>query len=161
MQTYSATNCSLPNNVPGRLGLAERPLGLSRFDHVTSSDIYRAAPVEHKPYAVHGLVSFGSNLLVAHADGETGRKALTTLDFHLHIDLFMNPTAELADIVLPATSPFESEGLKIGFEIDPAACSLIQLRHRLVEPRGEARSDIEIIFDLACQLGTGQILLGR
>ena len=112
--------------------------------------------MEQQPYAVRGLVSFGSNLLLAHADGETGHKALAALDFHVHVDLFMNPTAELADIVLPATSPFESEGLKIGFEISEDACSLVQLRQKLVEPRGESRSDIEIIFDLACRLGFGE-----
>ena len=138
------------------LGLADRPLGPSRFDHVTSAEIYRAI-LDHQPYAVRGLVSFGSNLLVAHADCERGREALAALDFHVHADLFMNPSAEMADIVLPTTSPFESEALKIGFEISEAACSLIQLRKKLVEPRGEARSDIQIIFDLACRLGFGQI----
>ena len=30
-------------------------------------------------------------------------------------------TAELADVVLPVASPFEREGLKIGFEVSPAA----------------------------------------
>ena len=138
------------------LGLADRPLGPSRYDHVTSAEIYRAI-LNHQPYAVRGLVSFGSNLLVAHADGECGRKALAALDFHLHVDLFMNPSAEMADIVLPTTSPFESEGLKIGFETSEAACSLIQLRKKLVEPRGDARSDIRIVFDLACRLGFGHL----
>ena len=137
------------------LGLAARPLGPARFDHVTSAEIYRAI-LEHQPYAVRGLVSFGSNLLVAHADGARGRAALAALDFHVHADLFMNPSAEMADIVLPTTSPFESEGLKVGFETSEAACSLIQLRKKLVEPRGEARSDIQIIFDLACRLGFGK-----
>ena len=136
------------------LGLVERPLGPSRFDHVTSADIYRAI-LDKQPYAVRGLVSFGSNLLVAHADGERGREALEALSFHLHVDLFLNPSAEMADIVLPTTSPFESEGLKVGFEISEAACSLIQLRRKLVEPRGEARSDVQIVFDLACRLGLG------
>ena len=141
------------------LGLERRPLGPALYDHVNSGDIYRAV-LEQDPYAVRGLVSFGSNLLVAHADGAVGREALKALDFHVHVDLFMNPTAELADIVLPATSPFESEGLKTGFEISEAACSLIQLRKRLVEPRGEARSDIEIIFDLACRMGLGEHFWG-
>ncbi len=136
------------------LGLSERPLGPSRFDHVASAGIYRAI-LEHEPYAVRGLVSFGSNLLVAHADGERGRDALNALDFHVHVDLFMNPSAETADIVLPTTSPFESEGLKVGFETSEAANSLIQLRKRLVEPRGEARSDVRIVFDLACRLDLG------
>lgn len=136
------------------LGLRDRPLGPARFDHVTSADIYRAI-LEKQPYPVRALVSFGSNLLLAHADGKRGREALAALDFHVHVDLFMNPSAEMADIILPATSPFESEGLKIGFETSEAACSLIQLRKQLVEPRGEARSDIQIVFDLACRLGYG------
>jgi anaerobic selenocysteine-containing dehydrogenase len=137
------------------LGLVDRPLGPPRYDHVTSAEIYRAI-LDHEPYAVRGLVSFGSNLLVAHADGERGRQALAALDFHVHVDLFMNPSAEMADIVLPTTSPFESEGLKIGFETSEAACSFIQLRKKLVEPRAEARSDIRIVFDLACRLGFGE-----
>ena len=59
--------------------------------------------------------------------------------------------------MLPATSPFESEGLKIGFEVSEDACSLVQLRKQLVEPRGEARSDIQIVFDLACHMGLGDL----
>ena len=137
------------------LGLAERPLGLSRFEHVTSAEIYRGI-AERQPYAVRGLLSFGSNLLVAHADGERGREALAGLEFHAHADLFMNPSAELADIVLPVTSPFESEGLKCGFEISEEARSLVQLRKPLVAPRGESRSDVDITFDLACRLGLGE-----
>jgi anaerobic selenocysteine-containing dehydrogenase len=74
------------------------------------------------------MVSFGSNLLVAHADGRRGREAIAALDFHVHADVFMNPTAELADIVLPVTTPFESEGLQVGFEISQAARSRVQLR---------------------------------
>jgi hypothetical protein len=38
----------------------------------------------------------------------------------------MTPTAELADVVLPVTTPFESEALKIGFEISQEAQSLVQ-----------------------------------
>ena len=134
------------------LGRADRPLGPGRFDHVGSADIYRAA-LEHRPYRLRGLVSFGQNLLLSHADGETAAAALAALEFHVHADQFMTPSAQFADIVLPVTTPFESEALKIGFEISLDACSLVQLRRRLVAPRGEARSDTEIIFDLACRLG--------
>jgi anaerobic selenocysteine-containing dehydrogenase len=67
----------------------------------------------------------------------------------------MTPTAQLADIVLPVTTPFESEALKIGFEVSQAAQSLVQLRQPLVAPRGEARSDLQIVFDLATRLGLG------
>jgi anaerobic selenocysteine-containing dehydrogenase len=46
--------------------------------------------------------------------------------------------------------------LKLGFEISEDAQSLIQLRPAVVSPVGEARSDMEIIFDLACRLGIGE-----
>jgi anaerobic selenocysteine-containing dehydrogenase len=92
---------------------------------------------------------------MAHGDSARGRDALAALDFSVHADLFMTPTAEQADIVLPVASAFEVEGMKIGFEIDEAAQSLVQLRAPLVPPRGEARSDLQIIFALAPRLGLG------
>src|SRR5439155_23600876 len=74
------------------LGLSDRPLGPSRWEWVTTDEVYRAI-LEHEPYAVRGLVDFGANLLVAHADVGRGRAALAALDFYVHADLFMNPTA--------------------------------------------------------------------
>jgi len=136
------------------LGLPERPLGIARWQHVTSEELYRAI-VEQQPYAVRGLVGFGANLLLAHADGARGRQALQALDLYVHADLFMNPTAEQADVVLPVASAFEREALKIGFEVSQDAQSLVQLRPRVVEPRGECRADIEVVFELAKRLGLG------
>jgi anaerobic selenocysteine-containing dehydrogenase len=137
------------------LGVSDRPLGPARFGFVTGEDFYTAA-LEGRPYRPRGLVSFGANLLMAHGDSARGREALQTLDFLVHLDLFMSPTAEQADIVLPVTGAFEAEGLKIGFEISQEAQSLVQLRAPLVPPVGEARPDIEVIFDLATRLGLGQ-----
>ena len=134
------------------LGLPERPLGPARFQFVTSEEIYRGI-LEQQPYGVRALVGFGANLLLSHADGLRGREALAALDFYVHTDLFMNPTAELADVVLPVASAFEREALKIGFEVSPEAQSYVQLRRQVVEPQGEARSDTEIVFELACRLG--------
>ena len=136
------------------LGFAERPLGPSRWGLVNSEDVYRAV-LDHQPYHVRGLVGFGANLLLAHSDSRRGREALAALDFYVHADLFMNPTAEMADIVLPVASAFEREALKVGFEVSAEAQSHVQLRRRVVEPRGESRSDVEIVFDLACRLGLG------
>ncbi|MGE0725951.1 MAG: molybdopterin dinucleotide binding domain-containing protein, partial [Alphaproteobacteria bacterium] len=102
-----------------------------------------------------GLVGFGTNLVMAQADPEGSRKTLAALDFFVHGDLFMTPTAELADIVLPIASCFEREALRIGFEIDEAAQSLVQFRHAIVPPPGEARSDTDVVFDLAVRLGLG------
>ncbi len=136
------------------IGVADRPLGPARFGFVTGEDFYTAA-LEGRPYRARGLVSFGSNLLMAQGDSARGWDALKALDFHVHLDQFMSPTAEQADVVLPVTSAFETEGLKIGFEVSQEAQSLVQLRQPLVSPVGEARSDIDVIFDLATRLGLG------
>ena len=137
------------------LGLRDRPLGPARAGYVASEELYRAI-LDEDPYPVRGLVGFGSNLLLARADTLRGRAALQALDFYVHADLFMNPTAELADVVLPVSSPFEREALKIGFDISTEAQSLVQLRRPVVAPIGEARADTDIVFDLACRLGFGE-----
>ena len=134
------------------IGLEDRPLGPARFGFVTGEDFYNAA-LDHRPYRARGLVSFGTNLLMAHGDSGRGRDALRSLDFHVHFDHFMTPTAREADIVLPVKTAFEAEGLMIGFEISQDAQSLVQLRRPLIDPPGEARSDLEIIFELASRLG--------
>jgi anaerobic selenocysteine-containing dehydrogenase len=102
---------------------------------------------------VRGLVASGANLLLAQVGTEYGRDALKALDFHACAEMFMTPTADFADIVLPTASCFEREALKIGFEISEAAQSHVQLRPAVVPPPGEARSDTRIMFDLAHHLG--------
>ncbi len=141
----------LSDSRPAAVGRDQRPLGPARFEFVTGEDFYNAA-LDRR---IKTLVSFGGNMVLAHGDSPRGRDALRTLDFFVQADLFMTPTAELADIVLPVTTPFESEALKIGFEYSQEAQSLVQLRQPLVPPRGEARSDLQIVFDLATRLGLG------
>ena len=138
------------------LGFDERPLGPARFGFTTTEELYRGI-LEGQPYAIRGLVGFGTNLLLSHADGLRGREALSALEFTVYADLFMSPTAELADIVLPVASAFETETLRFGFEVSPEAQSHVQLRRRVVDPIGESRSDTDIVFDLACRLGLGEV----
>jgi anaerobic selenocysteine-containing dehydrogenase len=134
------------------LGAAKRPLGPARWNHITSRELYTAI-LEEKPYPIRGLVGFGANILVAHIDALRGREALSALDFYAHADMFMNPTAEFADLILPVASPFEREVLKIGFEVSLDAQSLVQLRPPVVDPLGESKSDVDIVFNLAKRLG--------
>lgn len=153
----SVTGEDLPaaKRMPAAVGFAERPLGPARWHSVTAHDFYRAV-LDGKPYPIRGLIGFGSNLISAQADPARARSALCALDFFAHADLFMTPTAALADIVLPIASCFEREALKIGFEISADAQSLIQFRQAVVPPPGEARSDTDFIFDLAQRLGLGE-----
>lgn len=134
------------------LGLAERPLGPPAHGWVTARDTYRAI-LEGEPYPVRAMFGFGANPLASQADISTARRALEALEFHVHCDLFETPTARYADILLPVGTPWEREGLRVGFELNAASQTHVQLRRRFVEPRDEARSDNEIVFDLACRLG--------
>jgi len=145
----------LAKNLAPAIGFAERPLGPARWNAVSTRDFYRAV-LDGTPYPLRGLIGFGANLLLAQADPVRGRAALSALDFYAHADLFMTPTAAMADIVFPIASCFEREALKIGFEISSEAQSLVQFRQAVVPPQGEARSDTDFIFDLAGRLGLGE-----
>jgi len=137
------------------VGLVDRPLGPARSGNVTTRELYRAI-LEGKPYPIRGLIGFGCNMLLSHADGRHVRHALAALEFYVHTDLFMTPTAQLADVVLPAASCFEREALKIGFDTSPETQSHIQLRPAVVPPPGEAWPDTDIVFALAARLGLGE-----
>lgn len=141
------------------LGLSDRPLGPSRQGWITVEDFQRSV-LEGTPYRTRALMGFGGNMLVSQASVAETEAALRALDFHVHCDSRMTPTAAHADIILPVTLPWEHEALKIGFELDAAAEELVQLRQRMVPPRGEARSDMRILFDLAVRLGHGDAFFG-
>ena len=136
------------------LGIDERPLGPPRSGWCTSRDFYRAV-IEHEPYPIRGFIDFGVNLLISHAAGARGVEALRRLDFYVHADIYLNPTAEFADLVLPVNTAWEREALRVGFEITQDANALVQLRPAAVESRGESRSDGWIAFALAERLGFG------
>ena len=85
-----------------------------------------------------------------------GAAALRSLEFHVQTDLYLTPTASFADIVLPIASAWEREGLSVGFRLDQSANERVQFRPAIVAPRGEARSDIDLVFDLAVRLGLGE-----
>ena len=141
------------------LGLAGRPLGPARQGWPTSADAYRAM-LHGAPYPVRGMVGFGTNLLLSAPGAATARAALTSLDFLVYADLFLTPTAALADVVLPVSTAWEREGLRVGFGPTQDGEQHVQLRPAVVAPRGEARSDIWIVCELAQRLGLGERFWG-
>lgn len=136
------------------LGRRQRPLGPGRHGWVTARDVYTAI-LRGEPYPVRGLVGFGSNLLLSQPDPELARAALSALDFMVYADLFLTPTAALADVVLPVASAWERQALRVGFGPTPEGEGHVQLRPRVLAPRGEARSDTWIACRLAERLGLG------
>lgn len=159
MRDVSGKDLIAPAQKARGLEMAKRPLGPGLDGWVTSDAFYRAV-LDSEPYRVDALVSFGTNMLSSHPNAACGRQALGRLGFHVHADLFMNPTAEYADIILPVCSAWEREGLRAGFEIDQSAEELVQLRQPVIEPLGESRPDVWIAFELARRLGLAEKFWG-
>lgn len=141
------------------LGLPDRPLGPGREGWVTARDVYRAI-LDGEPYPVRMLVSFGGNLLSAQPDTALAREARSRLDFHVHADFFLNDSAQFADIILPAATSWEREGLHTGFDVSLAGLNHVQLRQAVVPPLGESRSDTDIVLGLSERLGMGAQMFG-
>jgi anaerobic selenocysteine-containing dehydrogenase len=139
-----------------RLGYAEHPLGPpSDPGIVQAAEVYRAI-LTGQPYPVKAMVLFGSDPLLAHGDPLRGKAALESLDFYVHVDMFANPSAMFADLLLPACTCWECEALRPSFGGAEDTATWVQLRPAVVPPLPESRPDLEILFDLATRLGVGQ-----
>jgi anaerobic selenocysteine-containing dehydrogenase len=77
--------------------------------------------------------------------------ALQKIPFKVCIDLEMTDTAKLCDIVLPATFIFEHENL-----VHSELHRIVQYAPKIVEPRGEAKSELDIWRGIAERVGVGQ-----
>jgi len=94
------------------------------------------------PYPIKGLWIQTCNLLGGIGlDPKKWREALKKLDLVVAVDLFMNSTTQYADVVLPAASFLEKEGVRTWWVP-------LQSINRAISV-GECRSDVEINFELA------------
>jgi formate dehydrogenase major subunit len=90
----------------------------------------------------------GENPADSEADVEHARQLLAGLDTLVVQDIFLTRTAELADVVLPASVAWaESEGTVTSSE------RRVQRVRAALPPPGEARHDVQIFVDLAARLG--------
>jgi len=71
------------------------------------------------------------------------------LEFAVDLEMFMNDTARMCDLVLPITSWFENDDLVAGFH------PFLMRQERAIAPVGESRSDFDIYRALAERLGWG------
>ncbi|WP_159075272.1 molybdopterin-dependent oxidoreductase [Celeribacter baekdonensis] len=133
------------------LALDRLPLGPPRHGFATLRDVCQSIEGE-APNRVRMLFNFGSNLLTSQPDAQRTRRALSQLEFQVHCDQFMTPTAEMADIVLPVAAPLEHDTIRLGFEITERAAGHVQFRPALLSPPGSARADHQIARALARRL---------
>jgi formate dehydrogenase major subunit len=97
--------------------------------------------------SVKGMYIMGENPAMSDPDADHAREALAKLDMLVVQDIFLTETAYLADVVLPASSFAEKTGTFTNTD------RFVQLGRQALDPPGEARQDLEIIIDLAQQLG--------
>ena len=100
---------------------------------------------EGLPYPVKAFLVFGNNTLTTFANSALVYESLMKLDFMVCADLFMTPTAELADIVLPAASWPEIDQIA---GLPTVAANVVLANQRAVRI-GECMSDEEIFVELA------------
>jgi len=90
----------------------------------------------------------GENPASSEADAHRAKELLESLDTLIVQDLLMTKTAEMADVVLPASNAsFESEGTVTNSE------RRVQRVRKALDPPGDAKDDIWIIAQLAKRLG--------
>ena len=138
-----------PEQAAKRLG-GDRFRLAGRFAIIQPKAVWDAI-LDEKPYPVKMLFFISSNPLMTRANAREVYRALEKVDFMAVSDFFLTPTAELADIVLPASTWLEMDYIGDFWK-----------RHGRLLPRrkvvqiGECRSDHEMLNDLAHRLGQGQ-----
>lgn len=113
------------------------------------------AILEEKPYPIRALYIQGANPLLTFADAQETYRALMKVDFLGVADLFMTPTAALADIVLPAASYLEFDAV-----VSPPYSNAMVVAQQKMVRVGECRSDWEILAGLAEKLGLSELFGG-
>ena len=97
---------------------------------------------------LQALYVIGENPAQSEADQHRTIHLLSTREFLVVQDIFLTKTAELADVVLPASASWaESEGTVTSSE------RRVQRVRKALDPPGEARDEVAIIFELARRMG--------
>ncbi len=145
---------ALPDRLPGFQHVENDPLR-ARFDSAWGVTVppkrgWNLTGMFHamERGELTALYVIGENPVQSEADQGKAVRALSGLEHLVVQDIFLTKTAELADVVLPAAAAWaETEGTVTNSE------RRVQRVRKALEPPGEARDDLAIIFDLARRLG--------
>jgi predicted molibdopterin-dependent oxidoreductase YjgC len=97
---------------------------------------------------LRALYVVGENPAQSEADAKHTLHLLESLDHLVVQDIFLTRTAEMADVVLPASASWcEAEGTVTNSE------RRVQRVRKALDPPGQARDDIEIVCDIARRMG--------
>jgi formate dehydrogenase major subunit len=145
---------AIPNKLPGFQEIEDDAIR-ARFDTAWNAAIppKRGLHLTEMFEAMeHGelkaLYVIGENPAQSEADQKRARRLLEGLDLLVVQDLFLTKTAKMADVVLPGCAGWcESEGTVTSSE------RRVQRVRKALDPPGEARDDIEIVYELGRRLG--------
>jgi formate dehydrogenase major subunit len=145
---------ALPDRLPGFQHVENDPLR-ARFDAAWGVTVpptrgWNLTGMFHamERRELTALYVIGENPVQSEADQGKAIAALSNLEHLVVQDIFLTKTAQLADVVLPAAAAWaETEGTVTNSE------RRVQRVRKALEPPGEARDDLAIIFDLARRLG--------
>jgi len=96
---------------------------------------------------LHGMMVVGENPMISDPDSQHVKEALKSLDLLVVQDIFLTETAQLAHVVLPATSFAEKDGTFTNTD------RRVQRVRKAIDPVGESRPDWQIISELAREMG--------
>ncbi len=97
---------------------------------------------------IKAIFIMGENPMLSDPDLSHVAEAFAQVELLVCQDIFLNETAALADVVLPAASFAEKSGTFTNTE------RRVQMVRPALEPPGQARPDWAILLDLAQRLGT-------
>lgn len=144
---------ALPNNFVG-FQPVDDPDHHERFSQAYGREIddeIGITKVRALDYAVDGklkaMLICGENTLVSDPDRHHCDKALRALDHLVVVDIFLTETAELADVVLPATAWAETDGVFTNTE------RRIQRVRAAVPAQGQSKPDWWIMSEIAKRVG--------
>ncbi len=129
-----------------------RRRALSRADHLAPFISYVLPQrviksiLYEDPYPVRSVFIQGANILTSYPNSNETYQALSRLEFLVVSDMFMTPTAMMADIVLPAASHLEFDSIEAPCHIPIASVQ------QKVATVGQSWSDMKIINELAKKL---------
>ena len=123
---------------------------LAPFAKYALPQIIVKALLEKAPHRARVAYIQGGNFLTTWANARETVDALRELDFIAVADMFLTPTAQLSDIVLPVATYLEFDCVSHS----PGSFYLAQVQQKVAEP-GECRSDSRILMELGKHLGLG------
>jgi len=127
---------------------AKSRVGSAHTSLASAPSVYRAM-ITGEPYPVKALITAASNPLVTQANVKLVYKALKSLELYIVHDLWMTPSAEIADYVLPCASWLERPGI-FNYWDD---ASFVNVADEAVSPKLDGKYDRRPEYDLWRGLG--------